>query len=204
MILNFIISKTFISENDRYKFTDYFRAGHFKRVFVAVPANSTSARIMIRNNHPTEVAKYVLHTQQLPAQKRFSDHDFFKYFSIAPVSDTRYNVDVIGSMTMEICFGKWWSCSVDTETTVELEFDRINLVSGYRTGIIASNCITRVEVRNDGQQAVKINPSLKLKTFIHSIKPIDAKIRPLGCRDIWPDAKVIYEIVLNYTLKLVS
>ena len=121
---------------------------------------------MIRNNHSTETGKYVIHTQQLPAQKRFSDHEFQKFFPVPPASDIRYNFDVIGSLTMEICFGKWWSCSVDTETTVELEFDRINLVntSNY-CGIVASNCITRIDVRNYGQQVVKINPSLKFKKF---------------------------------------
>lgn len=180
-----------------------FKPGNFKRLFFHVPLNATSVVIGLQNNHSSEVGNFVLNTCQLLPQKSFVNKNFFRKFDINPKSDVKYNFDVVGGVTMELCVGKWWSCSLNTETVVEVKFFQVNLNCSLLNGIVASDCITRIDVRNYEHNSVKIKPSVKLSKFVHTVRPTESKIRPLGSRDFWPEGKIIYELLLTYPLKFV-
>lgn len=50
----------------------------------------------------------------------------------------------------------------------------------------------------------EISPQVALKTLVHPVRPSGHKIQPLGCRDIIPHGRQIYELILTYNFSVVS
>ena len=72
---------------------------------------------------------------------------------------------------MEIVFGKWWSSLGELETALDVSFGRVNLVGSSNPVVItASDCLTRLDLCNFGEQLVKVAPSLKFSTLVQSVK----------------------------------
>jgi hypothetical protein len=111
-----------LNEKRVLKSTHSYKPGYYKRYFIEIPSDVTSAVIEIKNCNLEENGVFVLHTQQLLPLISNRSHAFHKDLSLAAQAVKSYSIGVRGGHTLEICFGKWWQNYGETEVSLCVEF----------------------------------------------------------------------------------
>jgi len=175
--------------------------GSLHRTFIAVPAGCTWAEFtLITKAFDGSARTMFLHIlQDVPhvAGTKTSQESIFR-FTVAGTQKKSFRVEAPG--TLEVTLGQYWNCFGDTETDLEICFYGI-LPEATKLLLSADNPIASVNVVS-GPGAVGIKPTASLTTHRTSLRPQSATILPGGERELYPEGKRVYDLILEYTLKL--
>jgi len=175
--------------------------GSLHRTFAAIPAGCTWAEFtLITKAFDGSARTMVLHVIQdvphVPGTKTNQDSIF--RFTVAGTQKKSFRVESPG--TLEVTLGQYWNCLGDTEADLEICFYGIT-PEVTKLMLSADNPIASANVLS-GPGAVTVKPTASLNTHRTSLRPTSAKIQPGGERDLYMEGKRVYDLVLEYALKL--
>ncbi|KTW27743.1 hypothetical protein T552_02182 [Pneumocystis carinii B80] len=180
-------------------------SGYIERKFIRVPDTSNWVELRVRTKKIDTSIKIFIHFTQLVQNLRLNDTEHKFFLKLHQNELILKQFAVIPGVTMEICFANLWLSIASGEIDVELEFHGLKLSSNKINLALSENSqsIKRVEVINTLAPEI-FEPSLKLNSLKRTFYPSFSSIRPLGERDVFPDSKTLFEMILTYPLKFLE
>ncbi|KAL7749119.1 hypothetical protein RI367_005524 [Sorochytrium milnesiophthora] len=196
-----------------------FSAGQIERKFIAVPDGAVFADLTVRSTSPTgqlTPARFTIQMIQLLPGTRYVKHEHeFAYAlgneSYLPQGEAKTHevrrIKVVGGVTMEMCLAQFWSSPSEHNVSVEMVFHGAELTgaAGGDTSFVwinGNDAITRIDVASTLRREEDVSLSGSFETLRKSIRPSDSAIRPLSAtRDVMPNTRQVYNLLLNYTVK---
>ncbi|ODQ50372.1 subtilisin-like protein [Saitoella complicata NRRL Y-17804] len=175
--------------------------GYIERKFVAVPSGATSCKLRItaRDNHTP--IKFIVHCLQMIEQIRHSDTEAHWMFTLTQNEPIEKRFKVVGGRTMEVCLAQFWNVGVDVEVDVDVEFYGMGLTNAdSKVVLIGGEGVRKLEAVSGVRQEI-FKPTAKLEKVRKFVRPKESIISPLGERDMLPNTKKQYELVLTYPFK---
>lgn len=202
-----------------------FYPGTVNRKFIAVPLGATRATINIKSVDREVPARLYAHLLQLQPRTRYPRHEHAYAFSLSSQGATTIDgkpsdIDknsysktftVIPNCTLEICLAQFWSSPDLTNLDVEIKFFGLwidsnqSAISGLLTNSSQINLAPGGFTRIDSQALLRkqiLSPTISLTTVRKEIAPSDVDINPLLSRDVLPDNRQLYELIVTYNLKI--
>lgn len=178
-------------------------SGYIERKFISVPENANWAELRIRIKKINNPMVIFAHLTQLVPQLRLKDSEHKFFLKLYQNELIVKNFVVVPGLTMEVCFASFWSSIGSGEIDVELEFHGLKLSSNKINSSLLGNSqsIKEIEVINT-LASETFDPSLKLNFLKRVFCPSSSYIRPLGERDILPNSKTLFEMILTYSIKI--
>ncbi|XP_070539380.1 tripeptidyl-peptidase 2-like isoform X2 [Ptychodera flava] len=173
-----------------------FKAGQVHRNFIHVPAGATWAEFSLVSQEKKSAARFVIHAVQLIPHCAYRSHEYYKFITLPELAESTHAFSVKGGRTLEIAIAKWWASLGTVSVKYIISFHGIRPTS-QNINMHAAEGIVRQEVVATIRHE-EISPSITLKTCVQPLRPSESKIRPLGSRDILPNGRHIYELVLTY------
>eukprot|EP00931_Biecheleriopsis_adriatica_P051346 TRINITY_DN29771_c0_g1_i1.p1 TRINITY_DN29771_c0_g1~~TRINITY_DN29771_c0_g1_i1.p1 ORF type:complete len:1260 (+),score=292.17 TRINITY_DN29771_c0_g1_i1:143-3781(+) len=175
--------------------------GSIHRSFVAVPAGCTWAEMTLTTKAFTGANRVmIVHVLQdiphVPGSK--SREEFAFVFPVAGVQKRSFRVEA--SATLEVTLAQNWSSLGETEADLEVSFHGITPEVSTISMSTEKPCVC-VHVTS-GPGAVLVKPSASLTVHRTVLRPKSSSIQPGGERDVFPEGKVVYELLLEYDWKL--
>uniref|UniRef100_A0A8C4NKR5 Tripeptidyl-peptidase 2 n=1 Tax=Eptatretus burgeri TaxID=7764 RepID=A0A8C4NKR5_EPTBU len=189
-LLRFPITVVVPSSGYEMSFTKIaLKPGQMQRHFIQVPHGATWAEIWLCSRG-VDCSRFVVHAVQLHNQRAYRCYEFFRRFYL-PDSGTFTEAF---SVTLELCVARWWASLGEVEVDYRISFH------GLRPNPLhlASDCVGRVDVKSFLKYE-ELSPSITLKNWVQPLRPVEARIRPLGSRDVLPGGRQQYELLLTYT-----
>ncbi|EMR08359.1 hypothetical protein PNEG_03199 [Pneumocystis murina B123] len=180
-------------------------SGYIERKFIRVPDTSNWAELRVRTKKIDTCIKIFIHFTQLVQNLRLKDTEHKFFLKLHQNELILKQFVVIPGTTMEVCFANFWSSIASGEIDVELEFHGLKLSSNKVNLMFSENSqsIKRIEVINTLAPEI-FEPTLKLNSLRRTFYPSFSSIRPLGERDVFPDSKTLFEMILTYSLKFLE
>ncbi|XP_072034385.1 tripeptidyl-peptidase 2-like isoform X2 [Amphiura filiformis] len=173
-----------------------FKPGQTKRTFMTVPPGATWAEVSMASLDKDQASKFVIHAVQVQHQSAYRNNEFYKFLSLQELGHVQHSFSVVGGLTLEFVVAKWWASLGKTKIRYTIAFH--GLAPNQRTiQMHAANGIYRINVRSN-LRVEDLCPSVTIKNCVQPLRPNDCKLRPLGSRDVLPNGRQIYEIVLTY------
>jgi tripeptidyl-peptidase-2 len=178
-----------------------YTPGHIERSFVEIPAGATWAEIVVKVAAFEGAARlFFLHAIQNIPHATFNKTQAEHVFRFTTAAEVKETMKVEGGGTLEVTLAQFWSCLGCTECDIEVRFHGV-LADTRVVNLSSSNHIACVHTVS-GPGAVKVSPSASLNVHRTSMSPKTAKVSALGERDLFPDNKQVYELVMEYSFKL--
>ncbi|OQV18364.1 Tripeptidyl-peptidase 2 [Hypsibius exemplaris] len=189
-----------------------FKPGHPVRQFIQVPKGATWAEwrlqlVDYQDQNPSTAVDSVpamnfeYHAVQVADSSQYKSHMFREataiplkrvISSVFPVSD-RLGV-------LELAVALFWNRAASALVDWTLEFHGVKPTVPeivYQEG----EAFYRVDVDAAGRSEY-FQPSVSLTHLIQPIKPTESTLSPLTARDIWPDGRVTFQLLLQYQFNL--
>ncbi|KAF0698014.1 Aste57867_11345 [Aphanomyces stellatus] len=174
-------------------------AGAIFRSFVTVPAGATWMDVHVTSSGPLDVVRHrivVLHLMQYETYTRPSLTSLHKRVAL-DVADTSYSMAVRALSTVEVCVAPMWNMGggpvplqVDVVFRgIEPDQQAVVVQGGQGSARVNVKALLRQE---------SILPQAKLTTWTQRFRPTDAIVEPCSARNTWPEARVIYQLVLTF------
>ncbi|KAG5438331.1 hypothetical protein PCANB_002819 [Pneumocystis canis] len=178
-------------------------SGYIERKFISVPEGADYVELRIRARKINTSLKVFSHFTQLLPHLRLKDSEHKFFLKLQENELVSKSFKVFPGITMEACFANFWSSIGSGEMDVELEFHGLGLSSNKINLLLLENSqsIKRLEVINTLSYEV-FEPSLRLNSLERVFYPSSSVIRPLGERDILPDSRTLFEMILTYFIKI--
>lgn len=178
-----------------------FIPGHIERNFIAVPAGCTWAEVTVTAK-PFDggLRLFVLHLLQDLPHEPYSKTSIDPYlqFRTAGSMKKTFRVEALG--TLEVTLGQFWSSLGSTEMDIEVAFHGVSpeattvtLSTGYPVA-----CVNALV----GPGVTEVKPTASYVGHRTAVRPTSTMLQPCGERDNYPEGKQLYELVLEYPLKL--
>jgi tripeptidyl-peptidase-2 len=185
--------------------------GSIDRRFVSVPIGCTSADVHVRSKLNTSTGSksmFLVRALQLTPGTRYSATGTTLRYTLGP-EPTNFpakRFSVLQGRTMELCIAQWWSATSTYCVDVDLVFHGIDIspLRLIQPSPLLGDHVSRLEIRNNGRTQSDVAVSLSVDHLRKYFAPSSAKISPLGQRDITPDVKQVYELVLEYKVTVTS
>ncbi len=191
-----------LTENHfKLEYENDFVPGQLQRHFLDVPAGATWCELKMSLVDTTEPKFFRLHTMQLVDGEDFEHVEAGSYYQVTPEVETTSAFRVVPGRTLEIVLGQYWSILGESRLKYSVEFhggepDDASLTLAYGQGPSAVTITNQL-------QPEKISPSAKLTKWNKVLLPESHEIEALTLdRDVLPDGSAVYELKLNYELKL--
>eukprot|EP00741_Cyanophora_paradoxa_P020100 tig00021234_g19401.t1 len=192
--------------------------GRLERRYVEnalVPEGAGWAEVTFRARSVQGSSLINLVLYQLSRHRRYSDHEFSSYYTLTVDKTWTERVRVIPGTAMELVLAQFWSSLGSSLVSVHIAFRGLQLcpaalpapvaAGGGAGGDIvfldATDVATRIDVRAAVRQE-ELAPTATLKFHRRHLRPAESVVRPLGARDLLPQGKQVYELLLTYKLKL--
>lgn len=173
-----------------------FKPGEIRRQFIEVPQGATWAEVILTSRTEDKTSEYVVHAIQLQKQKAFRVHEFYRHLFLSEKASTTDSFAVHEGGTIEVCIAQWWSSLGRTAIDYTISFHGLRCNTDV-LHIHASEGIARFDTIASLKYE-EVSPVLTLKSWVQTLRPVDAKTKPLGSRDILPTNRHLYELVLTY------
>uniref|UniRef100_A0A0N4Z918 Tripeptidyl-peptidase 2 n=1 Tax=Parastrongyloides trichosuri TaxID=131310 RepID=A0A0N4Z918_PARTI len=170
-----------------------------RRMFVTVPSGCDYFIMKLKNSGNTNTAKYIMHCLQLLPNMAYRNTETHKMINMEPDSECMQTVKVKENRTVEICLTKFWNSLGNSELSYEIEFYGA-IPNLKKFDMMSSNVFSPISITNCNFRHYTSTPTLTLKKLISSVKPVIAKVEPLGTRDIFDDGTQIFQLHLTYNL----
>ncbi|XP_067903198.1 tripeptidyl-peptidase 2-like [Heterodontus francisci] len=174
----------------------HFKPGEIRRHFIEVPQGATWAEISLTSKSDDTTSEFVVHAVQLRKQMAFRVHEFYRHLYLSEKASVVDAFPVHEEKTIEICISRWWSSLRHTTIDYAISFHGLKCNSDT-LHIHASEGIVRLDT-TASLKYEELSPVATLKTWVQTLRPVDAKTRPLGSRDVLPNNRQFYELVLTY------
>ncbi|XP_071839220.1 tripeptidyl-peptidase 2-like isoform X2 [Apostichopus japonicus] len=174
-----------------------FKAGHIQRHFVLVPHGATWVEITVNSRDGDCPSKFVVHAVQIQPQSAYRKHEHYKFLTIPPEGSVVYPpFAVISGTTLEVAVAQWWASLAVSYVSVTMTFHGLK-PSQSNIQLHAALGVNRIDVRST-LGIEELSPSISIKNCVQPLRPSEHKIRPLGSRDVFPNNRQVYELVLTY------
>ncbi|XP_072913858.1 tripeptidyl-peptidase 2-like [Hemitrygon akajei] len=173
-----------------------FKPGDMRREFIEVPQGATWAEITLTSRSEDKTSEFVVHAVQLQKLKAFRVHEFYRHLYLSEKATATDSFAVHEGGTIEVCIAHWWSSLGHTAIDYTISFHGLKC-STDELHIHASEGIVRFDT-TASLKYEEISPVITLKTWVQTLRPVDAKTRPLSSRDVLPTNRHLYELVLTY------
>lgn len=178
-----------------------FKPEQIERRFFAVPEGATWADIDIRRLDAEGPRRLFVHALQLVPGVVFDQTEFKQYLTMTPGGHEVHSFPVVAGRTLEVCLAQYWSSLGASEYDISLTFHGV-VPDDFDTSLDGSEVATRLGVTAPLRKE-RLAPSGSLETLRQPLRPTKAEVRPLdGQRDLLPEGRQIYELVLTYEFKL--
>uniref|UniRef100_UPI00398F64E6 tripeptidyl-peptidase 2-like n=1 Tax=Pristiophorus japonicus TaxID=55135 RepID=UPI00398F64E6 len=174
----------------------HFKPGEIRRHFIEVPQGATWAEISLTSKSEDKTSEFVVHAIQLQKQKAFRVHEFYRHLHLSEKASAVDAFAVHEEKTIEICIAHWWSSLGHADIDYVISFHGLKCNSDT-LHIHASEGVVRFDT-TASLKYEEISPVLTLTNWVQTLRPVDAKTRPLGSRDVLPRNRQLYELVLTY------
>lgn len=192
--------------------------GIIQRSFLTPPRGATWCDIIItdrRNNtnlinsnsySPTEGGNddvdnrmIVVHLLQLASKEPYSKYEKQQYLRLRPgqVKTTSISLLPNNTSSLEVCIGQFWSSPGETSIQLQVDFRGVDVNPNQ---ILAGGLGEYPMIKfNANLKAEEVEPIAKLNIWRKSLLPSQTgKLTCLGSRDILPNGKKCYELLLDY------
>ncbi|XP_077987332.1 tripeptidyl-peptidase 2-like [Glandiceps talaboti] len=173
-----------------------FKPGQVHRKFIHVPVGATWAEFTLASQEKKKTARFVIHSIQIQPQTAYRTNEYYKFITLPELAESTHAFSVKGGATLEIVIAKWWASLGNVNVKYIISFHGIRPTS-QAINMHAAEGIQRIDVMATLRHE-EISPSITLKTCVQPLRPNESKIRPLASRDIFPQGRHIYELVLTY------
>ncbi|XP_022098727.1 tripeptidyl-peptidase 2-like isoform X1 [Acanthaster planci] len=173
-----------------------FKPGQIRRSFIQVPEGATWAELTVTSLDPEQSSKIVLHCIQLEDHMAYRSNEFYKFFQLQELGQSTYPFSVRGGLILDLVVAKWWASLGNTKITYSISFHSLDM-NQKMIQMHAANGVYRFDVRSH-LKIEEVSPTITIKNCVQPLRPNDCKINPLGARDVLPNGRQIYEIVLTY------
>ncbi|XP_071798150.1 tripeptidyl-peptidase 2-like isoform X2 [Asterias amurensis] len=173
-----------------------FKPGQIRRSFIQVPEGATWAELNITSLDPEATSKFVLHCIQLEDHMAYRSNEFYKFFHLQELGNNTYPFSVKGGLVLELVVAKWWASLGNTKITYSISFHSLDM-NQKMIQMHAANGIYRLDIKSS-LRIEEVSPTITIKNCVQPLRPNDSKVSPLGARDVVPNGRQIYEIILTY------
>ncbi|CAM1330735.1 TPP2 (predicted), partial [Pycnogonum litorale] len=177
-----------------------FKPGEVHREFIAVPEGASWAVIRLHLSDSERSSHFVIHGVQLRPHKSSRAHEFYKVINLSGHDENVQSFGVQGGGTLELCIAKWWASIGDVSLNFCITFCGLRPDQPSIT-MHAADAIHRVDIMST-LKAEDIAPQVIFKSLVQPTRPSEHKIQPLGSRDVIPNGRQIYELILTYNFHL--
>ncbi|XP_033096394.1 tripeptidyl-peptidase 2-like isoform X2 [Anneissia japonica] len=187
-----------ISDTVNYEWTSdvlNFQPGQIHRRFITVPKGATWAELTLTSLDENQ-ARFVIHTVQLQKKSAYRVNEFYKFLNLMENAEVSYAFSVHGEKTLEIALAKWWANPGDVRVKYCVSFHSLE-PSEKSVSMHAAGGVMRLNVQSNLRQE-ELSPAISIKNCVQPLRPSDAKIKPLGSRDVLTEGRQIYELLLTY------
>ncbi|VDM98208.1 unnamed protein product [Thelazia callipaeda] len=156
-----------------------------ERFFIHVPDNADWAHLKLSSLGCHLQTKYVAHVIQLLPDTAYSSTEFHKVtLTLEPNQQEDFAVELYGGRTMEFCISKWWNNLGEASLEVELIFHGA-IPFPSTISIFSSESPFHFDIHNSIMRFEDVRPSLTFRYICLPFRPIEARIQPLGSRDLF-------------------
>ncbi|KAJ8030831.1 Tripeptidyl-peptidase 2 [Holothuria leucospilota] len=174
-----------------------FKAGHIQRHFVQVPDGATWVEITLHSHDGDCSSKFVVHAVQIQPQSAYRKHEHYKFLTVPPDGSVVYPpFAVIPGTVVEVTVAQWWASLAKSHINVSMMFHGLQ-PNQTNIQLHAALGVNRIDVRS-AIGIEELSPSISIKNCVQPLRPSEHKIRPLGSRDVLPNNRQVYELVLTY------
>lgn len=174
--------------------------GAIKREFLEVPIGATWAVVNIQSSDDQHDAHIVVHGVQLRPHCSVKTNEFHKMFFLNALAEVTCAFPVQERRTLELCIAKWWANIGNLLINYSISFHGLH-PNQQNIVMQGAESIHRIDVTSLLRYE-EILPVVTLKSYVVVLRPSENKIQPLGCRDIIPDGRQIYELILTYNFNI--
>ncbi|KAI9346620.1 subtilase family-domain-containing protein [Obelidium mucronatum] len=209
------------------KFSDLvFNSGEIIRKYISVPQGCNFATLNVRSKDRVGNSNFWITFEQIHAQTPYTSMENSWVIPLSSTTSGNENDEYKWSKTFQVTpnySGELVMCQYctslgQTTVSVDLEFHSLQVsASSEADGSFGSKSSGDLIFLNSGNASLArcdISSHLRkedvgaisvvLDKLQKSLRPTDAVIAPLKSRDVLPDGRQLYELVLTYSLKVVE
>jgi tripeptidyl-peptidase-2 len=184
----------------RWKTMLPFAPGDIDRVFLTVPEGATWADLRVTNRTSEGRHRFMVHAVQLVPGESFNNNEFKERMVIEHGQTEIRSFPVVADRTMELALSQYWSSLGNSEFECELTFHGLD-PSNREVFVDGDAAMTRLAVSSQIRPEV-IDPSGSLDVLRWAVAPSEVIVEPLGSRDLLPEGRQVYQVILEYPIKL--
>lgn len=178
-----------------------FVPGQINRLFVDVPAGATWAELKLELVDTPDTKFFRVHTMQLVQGAHFEQVESGTYYPLTPDNETVHTFSVVPGRMLEIDVAQYWSILGASKVRTELRFHGAE--PNEQTIPLATGEGAKPVRFYNQLPAESLSPSGKLTTWRRTLTPTKTEVIALSRdRDKLPDSSSVYELSLQYTLKM--
>ncbi|KAL7634240.1 UNVERIFIED_CONTAM: hypothetical protein RMT77_015570 [Armadillidium vulgare] len=178
-----------------------YKSGHIERHFVYVPLEATYASVTVKASGAEKVQRFTLHTVQLKPMCSVTTLEYYKVLNLGPNESASPVIGVEGGLTLEICLARWWSCVVEGQVEIVVDFHGL-FTPQEMVSFANSDGVHRIDVKAS-LRTEELMPQAVIKYHSQVLSPVESKMEVLGGpRDTLPEGRVIYQLLLTYNLNV--
>ena len=165
--------------------------------FVQAPRGSSYGVLKLQSREKENVVQMIAHIVRHIDNVALRNVEVEKLVTLQPQADEfLIPFSVYPERTVEICLAKGWKNfgSAEVDATVKFFGFTVNPLLLH-----SSNLANRIDFVNS-LRYTKLKPALNFDAFHQPLPPTDAKVEPLGERDVFHGGKQIFRLFSTYTL----
>ncbi|KAM3727921.1 Tripeptidyl-peptidase [Dirofilaria immitis] len=172
-----------------------------ERLFIHVPDDADWACLKLTSYGTQLQAKYVAHVVQLLPNTAYCSTEFHKTVSLEQNQEEQFAIALHGGRTMELCITKWWSNLGEAIVEAELVFRGI-VPSPTVLNMFSSETPFHFTFRNSVMRFEDVRPAITFRYICLPFRPTEAKVQPLGSRDLFFTGLQTFRLLLTYNFSL--
>ncbi|KAL3990463.1 Tripeptidyl peptidase II family protein [Acanthocheilonema viteae] len=177
------------------------KPAHPERLFIHVPEGADWAYLKLISSGTQLQTKYVAHIVQLLPDTAYRSTEFHKIISLEQNQEEQFAVALRGGRTMELCITKWWSNLGEAIVEAELVFHGV-VPSPTVLNMFSTETPFHFTICNSMMRFEDVRPAITFRYICQPFRPAEAKVQPLGVRDLFFTGLQTFRLLLTYNFSL--